>query len=321
MILYGRDFSILSKTKALVFDVDGVIVDVNGSFRKMIILAVNYYFRLKLGLKGKGFLVTNEAIEKLKQLGGFNNDWDLTAVLIYLYLNLFFYKGKPSTIEKLKLKSKELTSLLNLLSADLKDVSYEAMLKKIKKHFGKNHAEAFFDRALIDDICKTLYAGKETFQVYGKITTIDKSLQNKLMAFELFKKEKKLLNEDYLKENLVYGLVTGRTRGELFLLKDTFPRLFSLVANIIYDEPGFPRKPDPEVLKFYIEKNMLPLVFVGDSRDDLETVRNVRKYYKVNDVFYCGVVKDKKSFEFYRSLGADFLTNDINMFLLAAGNE
>jgi len=70
----------------LIFDMDGVLVDVSRSYRKAIQKTVRIYFETCLGLnKGHGNLVTQEEISLFKSIGGFNNDWDLTSALI-LYL-------------------------------------------------------------------------------------------------------------------------------------------------------------------------------------------------------------------------------------------
>lgn len=70
----------------LIFDVDGVLVDVSMSYRQAIEQTVQTYFETCLGLKkGHRNLVTKEDISLFKSIGGFNNDWDLTSALI-LYL-------------------------------------------------------------------------------------------------------------------------------------------------------------------------------------------------------------------------------------------
>jgi len=70
----------------LIFDMDGVLVDVSRSYRKAIQKTVRIYFETCLGReKGHGNLVTQEEISLFKSIGGFNNDWDLTSALI-LYL-------------------------------------------------------------------------------------------------------------------------------------------------------------------------------------------------------------------------------------------
>jgi len=53
----------------LVFDMDGVLVDVTESYRETIACTVEHFTGVK---------PTNEAIQDLKNQGGFNDDWKLT---------------------------------------------------------------------------------------------------------------------------------------------------------------------------------------------------------------------------------------------------
>lgn len=65
----------------VVFDLDGVLVDVTASFRVAVIRTV-----AALG----GGEVTLEEVQALKNAGGFNNDWDLTGELLRR-------RGRPHT--------------------------------------------------------------------------------------------------------------------------------------------------------------------------------------------------------------------------------
>jgi HAD superfamily hydrolase (TIGR01548 family) len=58
---------------AILFDMDGVLVDVTSSYRKAIQETVGFFTGKKALLK---------KIQNLKQRGGYNNDWDLTEAII-----------------------------------------------------------------------------------------------------------------------------------------------------------------------------------------------------------------------------------------------
>ena len=70
----------------LIFDMDGVLIDVSRSYRKTIQRTIQIYLETCLGFTGsRGSWATNEEISLFKSVGGFNNDWDLTSgVLLYL---------------------------------------------------------------------------------------------------------------------------------------------------------------------------------------------------------------------------------------------
>lgn len=66
----------------LIFDIDGVLVDVSKSYRVAIKKTSEYFTKSNVGF---------EEIQKYKNRGGFNNDWDLTEAII---------KSKGKNIDK-----------------------------------------------------------------------------------------------------------------------------------------------------------------------------------------------------------------------------
>jgi HAD superfamily hydrolase (TIGR01548 family) len=61
------------KPEALLFDMDGVLIDVSASYR----LAIQYTVEHFLGIK-----IEPEEIQKYKNRGGFNDDWELSRQMI-----------------------------------------------------------------------------------------------------------------------------------------------------------------------------------------------------------------------------------------------
>jgi HAD superfamily phosphatase len=62
-----------SANYAILFDMDGVLVDVTDSYRKAIQETVGFF---------TGKKAQPEEIQKLKEHGGYNNDWDLTEAIL-----------------------------------------------------------------------------------------------------------------------------------------------------------------------------------------------------------------------------------------------
>ena len=70
----------------LIFDMDGVLIDVSKSYRKTIQRTIQIYLETCLGFeRSRTGWITDEEISLFKSAGGFNNDWDLTSGL-FLYL-------------------------------------------------------------------------------------------------------------------------------------------------------------------------------------------------------------------------------------------
>ncbi len=62
-----------TKEFAILFDMDGVLVDVTESYRKAIQETVHFF---------SGIEVQASEIQELKEKGGYNNDWDLTEAIL-----------------------------------------------------------------------------------------------------------------------------------------------------------------------------------------------------------------------------------------------
>ena len=75
--------------QVIIFDMDGVLVDESASYRHTITQTVETYFVQGLGFrKPHRSLVDANDVACFKEIGGFNNDWDLTAGLLLYLLSL-----------------------------------------------------------------------------------------------------------------------------------------------------------------------------------------------------------------------------------------
>jgi len=77
----------LRKVNAIIFDCDGVLIDVRKSYNRAISETLTYIIRELTGLHIPLTLVSKEIIFLFKKTGGFNNDWDLTYTLSKIILH------------------------------------------------------------------------------------------------------------------------------------------------------------------------------------------------------------------------------------------
>jgi len=63
----------MADIRILLFDMDGVLVDVSGSYRRVIAETVEHF---------TGRPLAPDAIQRLKNQGGYNDDWEVSAALI-----------------------------------------------------------------------------------------------------------------------------------------------------------------------------------------------------------------------------------------------
>jgi len=73
--------------KLIVFDMDGVLIDVSRSYRETVRRAARFFFRGSIGFEAlPDPLFPLDDLARLKRTGGLNNDWELTAQVISLLL-------------------------------------------------------------------------------------------------------------------------------------------------------------------------------------------------------------------------------------------
>ncbi|HZC05183.1 MAG TPA: HAD family hydrolase [Ktedonobacterales bacterium] len=79
------------------FDIDGVLIDTTGSYRRSVIAATDALVRITGGFSDAPEpLVTPDDVEHFKLAGGFNSDWDLTQALVALWTaRLREWRGTP----------------------------------------------------------------------------------------------------------------------------------------------------------------------------------------------------------------------------------
>src|SRR3972149_314933 len=99
----------------IIFDMDGVLIDVSRSYRRTIQRTIQIYLETCLGFpKNRRSWIINEEISLFKSVGGFNNDWDLTSGLLLYLLSISGISSLPKrkrfasieeTLSYLKIKS------------------------------------------------------------------------------------------------------------------------------------------------------------------------------------------------------------------------
>jgi len=77
----------LKKVNAVVFDCDGVLIDIRGSYNQAIRETVAYFLETLTGFTPSENAVSKELIYLFRKTGGFNNDWDTTYTILLLILS------------------------------------------------------------------------------------------------------------------------------------------------------------------------------------------------------------------------------------------
>lgn len=195
------------KLDTILFDMDGVLLDISQSIRPLNSLAVAYYLREIVGLPAPDDLISTEDIERFKNAGGFNDDWDLTYALVLYYL--------------VKRHESPETDAITLSVTGLTLGRYAH--KVGERGGGVTAAEDFllgkfmprdrwqidrdYDKPRIRRVFQEMFAGDLCQRMYGFEPTIYKGRG-------YVYNDKVLLDQSLIGDGLKLGMQTGRTYGK-----------------------------------------------------------------------------------------------------------
>jgi HAD superfamily phosphatase len=311
--------AMLPRLDGLLFDMDGVLIDITQSIRTAACLSTPLYLREILGWTAGDDLLTSSDIEMFKNAGGFNDDGELACALVLHYL--VKERENPGTSAE----------TLNVFQPSLS--RYAARIAE--RGGGLDAAErictehqTFDDRTAINmvyrkrDIARIqyeLFAGHECNEMFGfeprtyhgeGYWKLDSPIidVNRLDAASKTVPPKKL------------GILTGRTSGETSYglrvanLEETIP-----MDNIVTSDNGH-LKPDPTGLKQLVDRLAVTAgIYIGDTRDDFRTVDNYRKQYPDAPPMLAALVLSGPAGDanarIFRRTHADVIATDVNEVL------
>jgi phosphoglycolate phosphatase-like HAD superfamily hydrolase len=312
---------------------DGVIIDVSGSYRDVVRQTTNLFFRpAQSWEKLPQPIFELSDLAAIKQSGGLNNDWDLTCTVINL---LYSLTEKPEIYDS---KDPWKTYRETLSQCDVNVIadfltSTDQPLTTLLKNKGKP-ANEFISGMYIGDvgtgniikqIFQEIYLGDELFQ-----RTYD--LKPKIYSGEGYiLREKVLIDRSVLEalgRNNVLAIATGRPRAEAeyplihFDLKKYFNLIFTLDDCLqeekrIFAEKGERvalSKPHPFMLDAIaddLKDKFAGYYYVGDMPDDMLAAANSRFGCKSIGITLSAPDKLALGNELKRA-GADYLVEDFD---------
>ncbi|WP_277540033.1 TIGR01548 family HAD-type hydrolase [Haloarcula laminariae] len=246
---------------AVVLDIDGVLVDVADSYRRAIVESVEQVY---------GDTIEKGAIQRFKNAGGFNNDWELTdAAALYVL-----------TARETDVDVAAFTDAIGQRGGGL-----DAAKAVVRESLGDDADGVFaaWDPSGLREVFQTLYLGDELYrQLEGGEPAFD--------APGYINDEPVLVSEATLaelQERYAVGIVTGRPAAEADIAMDRVGLDIPEEHRFTMDdwEEG---KPHPGALLTLAERfDARRLAFVGDTLDDIGTAVNAddedddRVYYGV----------------------------------------
>ena len=323
----------MNKKCLIVFDMDGVLIDVSNSYRAAVRQTARLFFKsAPASEKLPEPLFSLRDLAAIKQSGGLNNDWDLSCLVINLLFNLIekppVYQSKdPWARYQETIRQCNVSSLARFLESDpmpLSDLLKRAGKTKNSFIYGLFAGDVGSGN-IIKQIFQEVYLGKALFEAtYGL---------NPLFYHDqgFIHREKLLIDKGVLEalaRNHILAIATGRPRAEAeyplthFDLRKYFTNVLAL-EDCLEEEKRRSQaegqrvslsKPDPFMLDAIAAKQKNPLggyFYIGDMPDDMVAAKKSEAGYKGVGMVMAAADKESLKKELLRA-GADYIIEDFD---------
>lgn len=298
---------------ALIFDLDGVVIDPSESILIAHPLAMRVWLEDARGFRNCSGLVTAADLAAMKLSGSFNDDWNIAAVTSLTYAVKAAWTGSTDGCELLE----HFPSIAEVAAGAvecgggmegarewLKRMAPADAYEKAVAECADGLPVRIFKEVVSGDLCREMY-GFDAQYVSGDGTIVDDRL---------------LVQRAVLREQGESAIYTGRTYGEARVAM----RLLGLDGWVPDDRmitwnDGMP-KPDGRSLAILAERlESVTAAFVGDNPDDLRSVllSNGMSERRILSIQVCGGASAAQACELYAEMGADMLAPDASAALRA----
>ena len=298
---------ILNEIDAVIFDCDGVLIDITKSYDLAIIQTTQYVLE-NLAKIDSSINVDFKIIDGFKSTGGFNDEVDLTyAAIISLVAAKKLEKDQTSFIFDV-IKNSDSSGIISVEryienQIDISDI------KKQLSYPGTHHDNPLyqiFDQIFYGpQLYKKLFNNTSNFSEPGLIEQDDVILND--ILFEKLQK----------KFNSKIAMVTGRGKESVsYSLKSLLTKFNLNNSMFLEDESRELAKPNPQSLLNSIQgMNCTTTLYVGDSMEDFIMAKRTTDLG--HDTIFCGIIGTSKNpqekLELFERNGAILVLDSINL--------
>ncbi len=299
---------------AVIFDMDGVLIDVHSSYPLAICQAVTHYLK-ETGFEGENLACTPEETTYFKAAGGFNNDWALAQGMALVFLVKAVMAGSRD-YSLLQQSSPDILTLSRAIAQHGGGLG--GLVRALEGLVDEKDFETIsqnWDKDRIMRLAMEYYAGDECPKVFG--------VPNETVRGPgLIVQERPLISrEDLLRTPFRYGLYTGRNQGEAVVAMNSagLDGIWDDEAMITEDK-GI-HKPDPAGL-VAIAKTLSPrlMIYAGDNLDDWQAQARYEAERALDDppCLFCGILGGSPgplAYSLFLDRGVDFMAESARELL------
>ena len=276
---------LLNDIDTIIFDCDGVLIDITKSYDLAIVKTTQYvlenYSKITNSIN-----VDFKIIDGFKSTGGFNDEVDLAYAAILSLVAAKKLEKDPTEFIFDVIKNSDSNGIVTV-EKYLQNQTDISEIKNQLSYPGTHHDNPLyqiFDQLFYGpELYKKLFDKDSKFLESGLIEQDDVILNNSLL--ELLEK----------KFNSKIAMVTGRGKESVsYSLKELLPRFDLKNSVFLEDESRDLAKPNPKPLLDSIKgMNGTSTLYVGDSMEDLIMAKRVTDMG--NKTIFCGIIGTSKN--------------------------
>ncbi|HEY5736959.1 MAG TPA: HAD-IA family hydrolase [Nitrososphaeraceae archaeon] len=284
----------------IIFDIDGVLIDVKKSYNEAIKNTVQFVVRnlIKKDLKD---LITDQIILKFRKTGGFNNDTDTSYAIILALLS--YQDLQNANLEKFLIDVAEhadetgIDSVEKYIKKLTSNKTFPNYLKNIDKILDYLNYPGKVGDSIVSTVFDEFFYGQELFLKRYKIKS------KHYFGKPLIENDRIVITDNTIRKlierfNSKIAMVSGRSKiAAAYALDNKFYLLNEKNSIFLEDEDRKFAKPNPYGLKKVINKinTRNDILYCGDSVEDLIMARraeeelNQKNIKTKTSIVFCGI--------------------------------